>query len=82
MAAGQYEQADIDYGAQISRDAASHTTVSKGTDLLFKDSREGRFYALDARTGELLSRASLGGQGANGPMAYAVGRPIRCSCCW
>jgi alcohol dehydrogenase (cytochrome c) len=45
------------------------TTV---TDLLFTGSREGYFYALDARTGELLWKATLGGQGANGPMSYAV----------
>ena len=39
----------------------------------FTGSREGYFYALDARTGALLWRTSLGGQGANGPMSYAVG---------
>ena len=41
--------------------------------MLFTGSREGYFYALDARTGTQLWRASLGGQGANGPMSYAVG---------
>jgi alcohol dehydrogenase (cytochrome c) len=52
----------------------SHSGIlTTATDLLFTGSREGYFYALDARTGELLWRASLGGQGANGPMAYAVG---------
>ena len=35
------------------------------------------FYALDARTGAQLWRASLGGQGANGPMSYAVNGAIR-----
>jgi alcohol dehydrogenase (cytochrome c) len=46
--------------------------LTTGTDLLFTGSREGYFYSLDARTGELLWRVSLGGQAANGPMSYAV----------
>jgi glucose dehydrogenase len=42
--------------------------------LLFTASRDGYVYALHARTGKLLWRASTGGQGANGPMSYAVDR--------
>ena len=51
-------------------DAGMLTTAS---DILFTGGREGYFYALDARTGTQLWRTSLGGQGANGPMSYAVG---------
>jgi alcohol dehydrogenase (cytochrome c) len=54
-------------------DVSSSGILTTATDLLFTGSREGYFYALDARTGALLWRASLGGQGANGPMSYAVG---------
>jgi alcohol dehydrogenase (cytochrome c) len=53
-------------------DVSSSGILTTATDLLFTGSREGYFYALDARSGELLWRASLGGQGANGPMSYAV----------
>ena len=42
------------------------------TDLVFTGGREGHFHALDARSGALLWRASLGGQIASGPMTYAV----------
>jgi alcohol dehydrogenase (cytochrome c) len=52
----------------------SHSGIlTTATDLLFTGSREGYFYAFDARTGELLWKVGLGGQGANGPMSYAVG---------
>ena len=40
---------------------------------MFTGGREGYFYALDARTGEMLWKASLGGQIANGPITYTVG---------
>jgi alcohol dehydrogenase (cytochrome c) len=51
----------------------SHSGIlTTATNLLFTGSREGHFYALDARTGEPLWRASLGGQGANGPISYAL----------
>jgi alcohol dehydrogenase (cytochrome c) len=50
-------------------DSGNLTTAS---DLLFTGGREGHFYALDARTGAELWKASLGGQIANGPMTYAV----------
>jgi alcohol dehydrogenase (cytochrome c) len=53
-------------------DVSSSGILTTATDLLFTGSREGYFYALDARTGAQLWRASLGGQGANGPMSYAV----------
>jgi alcohol dehydrogenase (cytochrome c) len=53
-------------------DVSSSGILTTAADLLFTGSREGYFYALDARTGAQLWRASLGGQGANGPMSYAV----------
>jgi alcohol dehydrogenase (cytochrome c) len=54
-------------------DVSSSGILTTATDLLFTGSREGYFYALDARTGAQLWRTSLGGQGVNGPMSYAVG---------
>jgi alcohol dehydrogenase (cytochrome c) len=50
-------------------DAGILTTAS---DVLFSGGREGYFYALDARTGELLWRANVGGAVAAGPMSYAI----------
>lgn len=47
--------------------------LTTGSDLLFSGGREGYFYALDARHGELLWRASVGGSVTSGPMSYAVG---------
>ncbi len=46
--------------------------LSTAGDLVFGGGREGYFLALDARTGELLWRQSLGGQINAGPMTYAV----------
>ena len=54
-------------------DVSSSGILTTATDLLFTASRDGYVYALDARTGVLLWRASPGGQGANGPISYAVG---------
>jgi alcohol dehydrogenase (cytochrome c) len=54
-------------------DVSSSGILTTATDLVFTASRDGYAYALDARTGELLWRASPGGQGANGPISYAVG---------
>jgi len=47
--------------------------LTTGSDLLFSGGREGYFYALDARNGELLWKANVGGAVASGPMSYAVG---------
>jgi alcohol dehydrogenase (cytochrome c) len=46
--------------------------LSTAGDLVFGGGREGYFLALDARSGELLWRASLGGQINSAPMSYAV----------
>ncbi len=58
----KYEQFDVSDGGML-------TTAS---DLLFTGGREGHFHALDARTGELLWRASLGGQIVMAPITYMV----------
>jgi alcohol dehydrogenase (cytochrome c) len=50
-------------------DAGIMTTSS---DLLFSGGREGSFYALDARSGELLWHANIGGAIASAPMSYAI----------
>ena len=51
-------------------DAGILTTQSN---LLFSGGREGYFVALDARNGELLWKASVGGAVTSGPMSYSVG---------
>jgi len=50
-------------------DAGILTTAS---DVLFSGGREGYFYALDGRSGELLWKANVGGAVASGPMSYSV----------
>jgi alcohol dehydrogenase (cytochrome c) len=50
-------------------DAGILTTAS---DLLFTGGREGYFHALDARTGALLWKTSVGGQVAAAPITYRV----------
>ena len=46
--------------------------LSTASDLVFSGGREGYFYALNARTAELLWRTALGGQVNSGPMSYMV----------
>src|SRR6188474_3346747 len=58
----EYKMSDITWGGVL-------TTAS---DLLFSGGKEGYFFALDARTGQLLWKSSLGGQINSGPMSYAV----------
>ena len=58
----RYRQFDVS-------DAGILTTAS---DLLFTGGREGHFTALDARTGALLWRASLGGQIVMAPISFMV----------
>ena len=69
--AQQFEQ---DHPGQYSLEAIATGSgiLTTATDLLFTGGREGYFYALDARTGALLWKASLGGQIVNGPISYAV----------
>jgi alcohol dehydrogenase (cytochrome c) len=53
-------------------DVTDSGILTTATDVLFTGGREGYFYALDARTGTELWRASLGGQIVNGPISYSV----------
>ena len=53
-------------------DVISSGVLTTASDLLFAGARSGYFQALNARTGKLLWRASLGGQIVNGPMTYEV----------
>jgi alcohol dehydrogenase (cytochrome c) len=53
-------------------DVTDSGILTTATDLLFTGGREGYFHALDARTGALLWKASLGGQIVNGPISYQV----------
>jgi alcohol dehydrogenase (cytochrome c) len=46
--------------------------LTTASDLLFVGGREGYFQSLDAKTGALLWKASLGGEIADGPMTYEV----------
>ena len=46
--------------------------LTTASDLLFSGGRDGYFFALNAKTGELLWRMSLGGQVNSGPMTYSV----------
>jgi alcohol dehydrogenase (cytochrome c) len=50
-------------------DAGILTTAS---DLLFTGGREGYFFGLDARNGDLLWKATVGGMVQSGPMTYEV----------
>ena len=58
----KYEQFDVSDGGML-------TTAS---DVLFTGGREGHFHALDAATGELLWKASLGGQIVMAPVTFMV----------
>jgi alcohol dehydrogenase (cytochrome c) len=53
-------------------DVTDSGILTTATDLLFTGGREGYFQALDARTGQLLWKANLGGQIVNGPISYEV----------
>ncbi len=46
--------------------------LTTGSDLLFSGGREGYFYALDDKNGNLLWKQNLGGQVNSGPMTYTV----------
>jgi len=55
-----------------SADRTSDARAAKGAAGSVTDGREGHFHALDARTGELLWKASLGGQIVMAPITYMV----------
>ena len=46
--------------------------LTTASDVLFSGGKEGYFFALDARTGDLLWKVPLGGQVNSGPMSYSV----------
>jgi alcohol dehydrogenase (cytochrome c) len=46
--------------------------LTTASDLLFSGGREGNFFALDARSGELLWKVGLAGNVASGPITFAV----------
>jgi alcohol dehydrogenase (cytochrome c) len=53
-------------------DVTDSGILTTGSDLLFTGGREGYFHALDAKSGTLLWKASLGSQIVNGPITYEV----------
>ena len=53
-------------------DVTSSGILTTTSNLLFTGNREGYFHALDAETGDLLWRTTLGGMIASGPISYAV----------
>jgi alcohol dehydrogenase (cytochrome c) len=53
-------------------DVTEAGVLTTASDLLFSGGREGYFYALDARTGALLWKTSLGSAIISGPMTYSV----------
>jgi alcohol dehydrogenase (cytochrome c) len=53
-------------------DVTDSGILTTATDLLFTGNREEHFYALDARSGKVLWKSSLGGSISNGPITYAV----------
>ncbi len=53
-------------------DVSDSGMLTTASDLLFTGGREGYFYAIDARSGELLWKASLGGQIVMAPITFMV----------
>lgn len=53
-------------------DVTDSGILTTASNLLFAGGREGYFFAIDARTGALLWKASTGGQISSGPMTYAA----------
>lgn len=53
-------------------DVTDSGILTTATDLLFTGNREEHFHAIDARSGKVLWRTTLGGTMANGPITYAV----------
>ena len=51
----------------------SSGVLTTASNVLFTGGRDGDFYALDARTGVAMWKATIGGTPEMGPMTYAVG---------
>ena len=58
-------------GIQAERSDRSGV-LRTASDLVFSGGRDGYFFALNGRNGELLWKATLGGQVSSGPMSYSV----------
>ncbi len=54
-------------------DVTEAGVLTTASDLLFSGGREGYFYALDARSGALIWKTSLGAAVISSPMTYSVG---------
>jgi alcohol dehydrogenase (cytochrome c) len=54
-------------------DMTESGVLTTASDLVFAGGRDGYFFALDAKTGTLLWKTSVGGAVSAGPMTYAVG---------
>ena len=54
-------------------DVTDSGILTTASDVLFSGGREGYFYALNAQTGALLWKSSVGGPVVSGPMSYAIG---------
>ena len=46
--------------------------LTTGSDVLFSGSRDGYFFALNARTGDLLWKSVVGGPVQSSPVTYSV----------
>jgi alcohol dehydrogenase (cytochrome c) len=55
-----------------TQDVSDSGILTTASDLLFTGGREGYFYALDARTGALLWKSTVGGTAAASPISYEV----------
>jgi outer membrane protein assembly factor BamB len=53
-------------------DVSDSGLLTTATNVLFSGSREGSFFALDARTGNLLWKRNLGGGAFSSPITYSV----------
>jgi alcohol dehydrogenase (cytochrome c) len=53
-------------------DVTDSGILTTASDLVFSGGREGYFFALDARTGAMLWKTSVGGAVSSGPVSYAI----------
>ncbi len=64
---------DLKWEYKMIGDVTLAGILTTARNVLFSGGNEGYFYALDARTGALLWRTSVGASVRSGPMTYAVG---------
>ncbi len=53
-------------------DVTDSGILTTASNLLFAGGREGYFFGIDAKNGEMLWKVSIGGQISSGPMSYSV----------